>query len=60
MDLKKNFKGEREQTDRWTRSKYKKRRMVWKEEAQDPVGHSSSEGNGTQMLESSQKQKAER
>lgn len=47
------------------RSKDKKRRMIWKEEAslssgEDPVGHSSSEGNGTQMLESGQKQKAER
>lgn len=31
MDLKMNFKEEREQTARWTRSKYKKRRMVWKE-----------------------------
>lgn len=33
MDLKKNFTGEGEQTDRWTRSKFNKRKTVWKEEA---------------------------
>lgn len=33
MDLKKNFKGDREETGRRTRSKYKKKRMVWKEDA---------------------------
>lgn len=63
MDLKKNFRGEREQTDRWARSKYEKDglegRSSWSS-GEDPVGHSSSEGNSTQMFESGQKQKAGR